>query len=43
MGNDCLNKRDNSQLGQGSAANAKFKVAVICGSLRQKSMNKGLL
>jgi NAD(P)H-dependent FMN reductase len=42
MGNDCLGKRTDSAVTQ-AGHKAKFIVAVICGSLRQKSTNKGLL
>lgn len=38
MGNDCVGKKADS-----STSGPKYNVVVICGSLRQKSLNKGLL
>jgi len=41
MGNDCLGKSTTVQTAQ--SISGKYNVVVICGSLKQKSLNKGLL
>jgi NAD(P)H-dependent FMN reductase len=40
MGNDCFSSKTVTTTNQ---TDKQYKVAVICGSLRQKSFNRGLL